>query len=60
MNISETIKRLEEIKVREGDLDLFGASFVEVRSLYVAESKDHDFPDDWNMPKKFIIVGSAD
>lgn len=58
MNITETIKRLEELRELEGDLDLFTPDFVEVRSLHVNESVDHDFPEDWNMLEKFITVGS--
>ena len=60
MNITQAIKRFEEIRAQEGDLDLFDANFYEIVTINTSEKEENQFPDDWNMPDKFIQIGSRD
>ncbi len=57
MKISVLIKRLEEIKQKEGDLDCFDAELFEGPALSVDYAKNYDHTDIEDLPEKFLVIG---
>lgn len=55
MKISQLIKRLEEIKEKEGDLECFDINLFEGPFLNVDYSEFYD--ESLNLPKKFLTIG---
>lgn len=58
MLISQLIKKLEKIKAKEGDLETFTANGFLIERLEV-ETDNSNYPEDWNMPEKFLLVGDT-
>jgi len=60
MLISELIKALQHQLKESGDLEVFDANdyLLDESSLEVTEGGDN-FPDDWEMPEKFLRIGSS-
>lgn len=58
--ISDVIKMLEAAKAEHGDLECFDANHRLIESIDVHESGKNEFPKDWNMPKKFVLIGEPD
>ena len=60
MKISETIKKLEDLKNEHGDIDVMtfeGDSVFLIEHINVFEVEDDgDFPADWEMPAGFKFV----
>ncbi len=57
MKISALIKRLEEIKAKEGDLDCFDVNLFDGPVLRVDSSKSYEHTDVTDLPEKFLLIG---
>jgi hypothetical protein len=59
MKLSDVIERLQAIKQEHGDLDTFDRDTYEIRSIRIQQAKDGNYPEDLEMPEKFVVIGSS-
>lgn len=62
MKINALIKRLERLREKHGNLEVFYDSEVgpiEVEQLHCVVADEDDYPVDWDMPDgtKFVLLG---
>ena len=55
MKVSELIYKLEFIKRHYGDLEVFDSNIYADPGVFVRNGED--FPDDYNLPEKIVIIG---
>ena len=61
MKLQKLINRLEKIKARHGDVDVFiydeeGRGPAEVAGVAFDVIEEDDYPEDWNMPDKGVFI----
>ena len=56
MKVSEAIAKLQVLLREEGDLHIFESEGWSVDNFRAADAEDYGFPDDWNIPDKFVVV----
>lgn len=58
MKITESIAKLEKILAEEGDIEVFDANTNSAQFIVEdTEEEGSSYPEDWNMPTKFVRVG---
>lgn len=60
MKATELAAKLLEVAATEGDFEVFDNAHFLIESADIATSEPGDFPSDWNMPKRFIQLGTAE
>lgn len=56
MKISEAIAQLQQVLAEEGDLEMFDGDGYGLMRMESADASDHGFPQDWNIPDRFLHI----
>ena len=59
MNITQVISDLQRIKDEHGEIEVFDVNFFSSCYINVMHAKPGDYPTEWDMPEKFVMIGEA-